>query len=271
MKHTQRASRRTWNSAVTRYYDLREQWRALDADVVAVHVAAAVFFVGGALSLIALFILPHSWADPRYDWRISMLAMSIGVIGPLVPWQRFPARSQLVYAAAALLIIAIGGASFGHHLMPYMALLPLPFVFVGFTQPPGTSLGMLPFAALALTIASRGNWTHELVGSIVFALPMSVVTGEAIAQMMRRQRESEVRVVRLLDAVRVLAREDDERHGAQVLTALAVELLDADAAAVFLPSRTNPGRLQHRSWYGHPALADSVPFLVDARDLAVRA
>src|SRR5690348_17590658 len=36
---------------------------------------------------------------------------------------------------------------------------------------------------------------------------------------------------------------------------------------LFRSSRTNPGRLQHRSWYGHPALADSVPFLVDARDL----
>ena len=96
---------------------------------------------------------------------------------------------------------------------------------------------------------------------------MSVATGEAIAQMMRRQREGEGRVARLLDAVRVLAREDDERHGAQVIAALAVELLDADAAAVLLGNTPHARRFQHRGWFGHPALADAVPIVVDARDL----
>ena len=260
-------SRRISDRAAAICDDVRVQWKALDAEVLAVHVAAAIFLVGGMLSLLVLFALPRSWAGPRYDWRISALAILIGVIGPMVPWRRWPARAQLTYAVAALVIIAVGGASFGGHMTPYLALLPLPFVFVGFTQPPGTSFTLVPFAALALTVASRGHWTHELVGTIVLALPMSIVAGEAIAQMMRRQRDAEVRVTRLLDAVRVLAREDEERHGAQVLAALAVELLDADAAAVFLGNGPAARRFQQRAWYGHPALADLAPELVEATDL----
>jgi diguanylate cyclase (GGDEF)-like protein len=101
----------------------------------------------------------------------------------------------------------------------------------------------------------------------VLAIPLSVLAGEAIAQMMQRQREAETRVGRMLDAVRVLAREDDERHGAQVLAALAVELLDADAAAVLLGSNAGARLFQHRGWFGHPALADAVPWVVDGREL----
>src|SRR4051794_27082480 len=218
---------------------LRGYWRGIDARVFAVYVAAAIFLVGGLLSLLTLAVLPQSWGDPRYDWRVSVVAIAIGAVGPLVPWRRLGGRAQMLYALAALVLIAVGGASFGGPITPYLALLPLPFVFVGFTQPPGASFSLLPFAAVALAIAAHGHWSRELVATIVLAIPMSVLTGEAIAQMMRRQRESEDRVGKLLQAVRALAREDDERHGAQVLASLAVEVLDADAAAVLLGSTAN--------------------------------
>jgi diguanylate cyclase (GGDEF)-like protein len=52
-----------------------------------------------------------------------------------------------------------------------------------------------------------------------------------------------------------------------VLAARAVELLDADAAAVLLGNAASARRFQHRGWFGHPALADAVPWVVDTRDL----
>src|SRR5829696_6461182 len=140
MGNAVRASGTAVRRTVAAAHDLRAQWRALDAEVLAVHVAAAIFLVGGLLSLFALVALPSGWADPRYDWRISVLAIAIGEMRPLLPWSRWPASAQVSYALAALLIIAIGGASNGGHVTTYIALLPLPFVFVGFTQRPGTSL-----------------------------------------------------------------------------------------------------------------------------------
>jgi diguanylate cyclase (GGDEF)-like protein len=247
--------------------DVRHEWQGLDTDALAMRMAGAVFFFGGALSWLALSVLPESWADSRYDWRISALAIAIGVVGPLLPWSRWPRRTQIAYALAALVIVAVGGESFGGPITPYLALVPLPFVFVGFTQPPGTSLVLMPFTAVALTVAAHGHWTHEFVGSILLAIPLAVAVGEAIAQMMKRQRDAEARVARLLDAVRVLAREDDARHGGQVIASLAVELLEADAAAVLVGNGTNLRRYQHRAWFGHPALADAVPYVVDEAEL----
>jgi diguanylate cyclase (GGDEF)-like protein len=260
-------SARSVRSSHRRLVDAPRRWRTFDTATFAVQVAAAIFVVGALLSLLTLAVLPRSWADPHDDWRVCVLAVAIGALGFLVPWSRLPVRAQLAYALAALALIAVGGATFGGPITPYLALLPLPFLFVGFTQPPGTSLVLLPFAAVALVVAAHGHWSHELVATIVLATPMSVLAGEAIAQMMHRQRESEVRVGRLLDAVRVLAREDDERHGAQVLAAFAVELLDADAAAVLLGNGPSARLFQHRGWFGHPALADAVPWVADAREL----
>src|SRR5690242_4508399 len=187
--------------------------------------------------------------------------------GPHAWWSRPDGRvhapSALV-ALALLVVIAAGGATSGGSVTPFLALLPLPFLIVGFTQPPGSSLALLPFAAIAIVFAAHGEWSRELVTTVVLTTSISVLAGEAIAQLMRRQRDSEVRVGRLLHAVRVLAREDDETEGAKVLAALAVEMLDADAAAVLLGNSNNARLFQHRGWFGHPALADAVPWVVDA-------
>src|SRR4051794_15789771 len=98
--------------------DLRDRWRAMDVDVLAIYVAAGIFFVGGLLSLVALVVLRSSSVDPRYDWRISVLAIGIGLAGPVIPWRRWAPQVQMLYAVAALALIAVGGMSFGGHITP---------------------------------------------------------------------------------------------------------------------------------------------------------
>src|SRR5262245_30840665 len=92
--------------------DLRDRWRATDVDVLAVYVAAGIFFVGGLLSLVALAALRSSSVDPRYDWRVSVLAIAVGLAGAVIPWRRWAPRVQMLYALAALVLIAVGGMSF---------------------------------------------------------------------------------------------------------------------------------------------------------------
>jgi hypothetical protein len=147
--------------------------------------------------------------------------------------------TRLVWPLAALAVVAIAGAASGGDLTPYLVLLPLAFVFAGFTQPTGSSVLLALPAIVALVIGARGDIDRELVSTIVLAVPVSVVAGEAVARLTRRQREAEERVGRLLHAVRLLAREEDERHGAQALSALAVDLLGADAASALLARDAN--------------------------------
>jgi diguanylate cyclase (GGDEF)-like protein len=175
--------------------------------------------------------------------------------------------TRILWPLAALAVVAIAGAVSGGDLTPYLVLLPLAFVFAGFTQPTGTSVLLAVPAVVALVIGARGELDRELVVTIVLAVPVSVVAGEAVARLTRRQRDAEDRVGRLLQAVRVLAREEDERHGAQALSALAVDLLGADAAAVLLARDANTRLFQSRGWFGHPALADAVPWVISADEL----
>src|SRR5262249_62231324 len=103
-----------------------------------------------------------------------------------------------------------------------------------------------------------------LVSTLLSALPMSVLVGETIAQAEVHRDRAERRVERLLHAVRVLARVADERTGAQLVAALAAELLGAQAVSVLLADRPNERRYLNRAYFGHPALAEAAPLLLDA-------
>src|SRR5690348_10382643 len=95
-------SARSARSSHRRLVDAPRRWRTFDTATFAVQVAAAIFVVGGLLSLLTLAVLPRSWADPHDDWRVCVLAIGIGALGFLVPWSRLPVRAQLAYALAAL-------------------------------------------------------------------------------------------------------------------------------------------------------------------------
>ena len=92
-----------------------------------------------------------------------------------------------------------------------------------------------------------------------------MVVGEAIAQVEWRRRGAERRIGRLLEAVRVLAAVDDEATGAHIVASLASELLDADAIAVFLADRPRSTTYRNRASFGHPAVADAAPLVIDTR------
>jgi diguanylate cyclase (GGDEF)-like protein len=63
----------------------------------------------------------------------------------------------------------------------------------------------------------------------------------------------------------VLASVDDETTGAHIVASLAAELLDADAVSVYLGSRPGSTKFRNRAFFGHPAVADAAPLVIDAR------
>jgi diguanylate cyclase (GGDEF)-like protein len=243
--------------------DLRVRWRDLDVETMSPRIAAAVFVLAGLLGLCANALMSSS-ADDRSAFPAAGAAVIFGVLAVLAPWSRWSRRAQLVIPLVAFTIIAAGGLH-GDVAGAFLAILPLPFVFIGFTQRRGTSLALAPFAALALVVAGRLELTPLVVTALVFALPVSVIVGEAIAQVERRRARSERRIGRLLEAVRVLSAAKDETTAAHLLASLASELLDADAVAVYLADRPSSSTFRNRASFGHPAVADAAPLIIDGK------
>jgi diguanylate cyclase (GGDEF)-like protein len=244
-------------------HEIRRYFREVDADFLAPRAAALVFLVGGLLALAVALVVPELRGE-RSITLLAGVAAAFGAGALAAPWERLGPQAELVLPVFAFVLFAWGGAVAQGAPVPYLAMLPLPFVFVGITQRPGTSSALAPAAVVALAVADRFAFDATFVSTIVFALPMLVLVGEALAFAHMRRTDAETRVERLLDAVRILARVDDQRRGAQLVASLSAELLGADAVAVLIADRAGSRRLLNRAFFGHPALAESAPLLVDA-------
>jgi len=239
--------------------EVRASFREIDAGTLAPRVAAATFFGAGLLALLVQAMVDDVTAVP-----IAVAATVFGAVTFVLPWHRWSPHAQLAFPGFAFVLFAWGGALALGPMGPYLAMLPLPFVFIGFTQRPGMSTLLGPVAALSLVVASQFAFNANLAVTLFFALPMSVFVGEALAFAQQRRTRAEHRVERLLDAVRVLARVNDARTGAHLVASLSADLLGAEAVAVLLADRTGARRFLNRAYFGHPALATAAPLLVDS-------
>jgi diguanylate cyclase (GGDEF)-like protein len=237
--------------------------REIDPQRVAPRIAGAAYFVTGVLVLLVDHFLPALHGSAPIE-AIAIASALFGLGALVAPWPRWRRQAQLVLPLFAFVLFAWGGVIGSEHLDAYLALLPLPFVYIGFTQRPGTSFAIAPIAALTMMIAARFSFDSTLVATLLVALPMSVLVGESLAQAQLRRTRAEQRVDRLLQAVRVLARMENERTGAEIVASLSAELLDADAVAVLLSDRPDGRRYRNRAFFGHPALAEAAPLLIDA-------
>ena len=251
--------RRPWAGSAT----CGVRWRDFDVAALSPRIASAVFLVAGILGLCVNALTPRRGRRHR---RCPRRWPRSGSASPasFAPWPRWDRRAQLAIPFAAFTIIAAGGLH-GDVAGAFLAILSLPFVFVGFTQRRGTALALAPFAALALVIGGRFHFTPLVIAALVFALPVSVFVGEAIAQVERRRARAERRIGRLLEAVRLLAAVPDEATGAVLVASLVSELLEADAVAVYLADRPGSGTFRNRASFGHPAVADAAPLVIDAK------
>ncbi|MCZ7535134.1 MAG: GGDEF domain-containing protein [Acidimicrobiia bacterium] len=174
------------------------------------------------------------------------------------------ARAQLAYPVAGFVLVAFAARGSGNDAGVYAAVFTLLFALTGFSQSSGTCVALMPLALGALRLGSGATWDSSVLVPVTFEIAVGVVAGEAVALVLRRQRRVEIHIERLLHAVRVLVRVTDEREGAEVLAVLASDLLEADAAVVYLADQRAPQRFLSRTWSGHPALADTAPLVLDA-------
>ncbi len=237
--------------------------RELEPDVLAPRVAALVFLIGGLLAL-ALDTLVPGFRDQLSMGLIASVAAGFGAAAAVVPVAAVQPAHGARDPGFAFVLFAAGGAMARSTPEPYLACCRCRSSSSGSRNGPAPPALLAPVAAIALIVADRFRFDATLMSTLVFALPMLVLVGEALAFAQARRTKAEARVERLLEAVRILARVDDQRTGAQLVASLAAELLGADAVAVLLADRPGSRRLLNRAFFGHPALADATPLLVDA-------
>jgi diguanylate cyclase len=104
----------------------------------------------------------------------------------VVPWASLPPRMTLAFPAAVFLALAVLGAGQPGFFAPLTALSALCFAYIGLTQPPRTSLFVVPVAAVIYLIAN-GSWTAPVLVRLLIVACVWLVLGELLAGLTARQ------------------------------------------------------------------------------------
>lgn len=162
---------------------------------------------GGQLMLIAsglIIVLTLPLLDPAV-WRsvgLTVLLITAAAAGGsmLVPWHRIPRGYTLLFPVFAWTAMTVLGSTVHGIGGNYSGLYALWFAYLGLTQPPGTSITLVPMAITSYLI-SWGGPSLPLLARLLIAVAVWLILGETIAALIQRQRT-------LADEMRMLAHVD---------------------------------------------------------------
>ncbi|MFL6161394.1 MAG: diguanylate cyclase domain-containing protein [Jatrophihabitantaceae bacterium] len=140
----------------------------------------------GLVMVLTLPLLDHP------VWRSAGLLVgattAVAWLGSLlVPWSRLPRWYTLAFPLFVWTAVAILGHTTHGIGGNYSGLYALWFAYLGLTQPPGTSILMLPVAVVAYLV-SWGGPSWPLVARLLIAAAVWLILGELLAALIERQR-----------------------------------------------------------------------------------
>ena len=159
---------------------------------IAGRLAGALFVSCGALVGMTAPVMP---APPTVNRPalvgLALIAVLVGTFMWEMPWDRWSPAATLWLVPVAFTLIALQNYCSGLEGFRYPVFFFVTFAWMGASHPPRTSLKFLPLAAAAylmpLLVADR---SAEALSSALFALPVCVLVGEAVAWMARRLRQT---------------------------------------------------------------------------------
>jgi signal transduction histidine kinase len=173
---------------------------------------AAVLLFGSGLVSLATLPLPGATPFARRGLvSVAVVAMLVGALAWIAPWDRWRNRVSLVLIPIGLALIAAGNY-FGGDADPrsYAIFFVVAFVWVGVAHSQWTSTLLSPvaMAAYVIPILLAGTPPAQAFSSAVFAILICVLVGESLAWGSRHLRRTEAALER-------------ERRDAERLRALA--------------------------------------------------
>ena len=202
---------------------------------------AGALFIVGSLVLLSVLLVPDADWSTAGVLTVVTSCVAVGVVTLLLPWHRWSRSATL-----ALVPIALGLITLGNVLQEdpwvYAIYYVVVFAWVGIAHPAGTSLKMLPLAAVSYL--APGLWIDlpaSAVNSALVVMPVCLAVGEGLAWVAGRARQAEqadagrMRALEsLVTATSELASQTDPATAATRVAELGAQLLDAKCAVVLL-------------------------------------
>jgi signal transduction histidine kinase len=157
----------------------------------------SVFLVGAGVVGAISALLP---GPPDMNRRglavLCAVAVALGVVAWILPWERWPWWSNLLLLSVALALLAVGNVLNGSAPYSYGSLYVVAFVWVGIAQRPGTGLLMSPILVLSYLLpllTLPGDFAVK-ASSLILVLPTCVMVAELLARARRRTQRAEERL-----------------------------------------------------------------------------
>jgi signal transduction histidine kinase len=145
-------------------------------------LAGILYVASGA---IALSTLPLVAADAHIAGMltVTLIAITIGCVCFLLPWDRWPRLASLALVPPAFALIAFYNLYQGAGLYTYGIFFVITFVWIGVAHRRGTSLAMAPLATVAYIVPVYFLPGDIAMGisSAVVTIPACVMVGETLA------------------------------------------------------------------------------------------
>jgi signal transduction histidine kinase len=150
---------------------------------------AGLLFVGsGLLGAVTIPLTPDDANKPVLVLT-AIIAIGIGVVVWMAPWERWPRSATLWLVPPAFGLIAVTNVYGGSDPYSFAVYFVVVFVWIGLCHPRWTSLAFAPLAALAYVLplfSLQGPHLANGLGSAAVVIPVCVLVGESLSWILGR-------------------------------------------------------------------------------------
>ena len=140
---------------------------------------ASFLFLAAGLMTIIVNHLPDAHPQAINDY-VGLLAVFASPLGLLLPWERWPSSSTLVYFPFCLALLVMNAMYGSTPREIYAFWFVVAFVWVGIHHPARTSLALGAPAAVAylIPLMAATDVSGDAIRSVAVAIPGAVLIGE---------------------------------------------------------------------------------------------
>ena len=213
-------------------------------------LGGALYALSGGVVLATLWLLPDD-LDTTLFAVSAAAAIGLGLVLVLAPWGRLPGWMPSGLVLVAHVHLAVSGWLVPGSIEHYLPLYVLAYLYLGMTQPPGTTLVFVPISAVSFAIATSAG-TQNTVNFLV-AIPVGLICAEILSRLLRLRVRQAADLERVLESTKLLVASTSTDEAARILEELIAGLAGSHGVVVLVACTDQPGHFVGRCLAGGPA------------------